>query len=122
MSRALHWQPVYRICVYVPPNGLQALQQGILAVHALRSGDYDRVMWTTAHCREQFRPLAGANPTVGTPGETTVVDSVRLEFALPRDPALLDRVIAEGILPHHPWDCPAIFVDEARFPQSGATA
>lgn len=108
--------PVYRITVFVPPEHLAALREAVCAVDPLGAGDYDRVMWIAAPGEEQFRPLAEANPTLGRIGETTTAPSVRLEFAIPREPDRLERVIEQGIWPHHPWETPAIFVDESVFP------
>lgn len=108
--------PVYRITVFVPPAHLEALKAGILAVDALAIGDYREVLWTAAPGFEQFRPDAGANPTLGTPGELTSSESIRLEFSIPRDAERLRRVIVDGIHAHHPWEVPAVFVDEAMFP------
>jgi len=109
-------QPVYRVTVFVPPGQLRALQEGILAVDPLRFGDYDHGMWTSAPGEEQFRPLAGAAPAAGRIGELSRLPSVRLEFVLPRDPALLERVLEQGVRAHHPWEAPAIFVDETYLP------
>ncbi len=36
-----------------------------------------------------------------------------LQFAIPRDPALLERVLSRGVIPNHPWQEPAIFVDDS---------
>lgn len=109
-------QPVYRVTVFVPPQHLRALQDGICAVDPLQAGDYDRAMWVSAPGEEQFRPLPGAHPAAGVVGALERVPSVRLEFAIPRDAALLERIVAQGIRPHHPWEAPAIFVDEAVLP------
>ncbi len=108
--------PVYRITVFVPPSHLDALKAGILAVDDLSIGDYREVMWTAAPGLEQFRPGVDANPTLGTPGERTSAPSVRLEFSIPRDAERLRRVIEDGIHAHHPWEVPAVFVDESLFP------
>ncbi|MBN8717674.1 MAG: hypothetical protein ACOY4A_12195 [Pseudomonadota bacterium] len=105
-------QPAYRVSVQVPPEHVQAVQDGICAVEPLRGGHYDRVLWIDAVGEEQFRPLPGANPAYGSIGEVAKVASVRLVFTLPRDPQRLARVIELGIRPHHPWEAPAIFVDE----------
>ncbi len=43
---------------------------------------------------------------------TERVPTVRVEFATPRDSELLTRVIHDGLLPSHPWQEPAVFVDE----------
>ena len=108
--------PVYRVTVWVPPADLARLQLGICAIEGLQLGEYDQVMWVSAPGREQFRPLHGAVPAVGIIGEATEGASVRLEFAIPRDPERLQRVIDQGIRPNHPWEVPAIFVDESWFP------
>lgn len=105
--------PVYRITVFVPATHLEALKAGLCAVDPLASGDYDQVMWSMTSAEEQFRPLPGAHPAQGRIGEVTRVPSVRLEFAIPRDPQRLQRVLDQGIRPHHPWEVPAIFVDES---------
>lgn len=108
--------PVYRVTVFVPPSRLRALQDAIVAVDPLRFGDYDQGMWVSACGEEQFRPLPAARPAQGVPGALARLPSVRLEFVLPRDPALLERVLREGVRAHHPWQSPAIFVDETFLP------
>ena len=108
--------PVYRVTVFVPPAHLAAVQAGICVVDALRQGDYEHGMWISAPGIEQFRPLAGAQPAQGQIGELEHVETVRLELCLPRDPERLQRLIEQGIRPHHPWETPAIFIDESSFP------
>lgn len=106
-------RPVYRLTIFVPPEHLEALIDSILKVTPLGHGAYDRVCWWTGEGVEQFRPLAGAHPGLGTVGELTRGATVRLELMLDRDPVLLDRVFREGIFPAHPWEEPAVFVDES---------
>jgi len=108
--------PVYRITVFVPPAHLQALQEGICRVEPLGDGRYDRVMWISAPGIEQFRAQPGAVPAQGQVGELAELPTVRLEFAIPRDPERLARVLREGVRAHHPWEVPAIFVDESHQP------
>lgn len=105
--------PIYRVTTFVPPESLDALLEGIEAQVPLRFGPYDRSAWWSVPGVEQFRPLPGATPTVGTVGSTERVPTVRLEFAIPRDPDLLDRVLTRGLVPSHPWQEPAVFVDES---------
>ena len=112
----MHLVPVYRITVFVPPAHVQALRDGIVAVDALRMGGYEHGMWTSATGEEQFRPLPGAIPTQGVVGELERGATVRLEFSIPREPERLRRVLEQGVYPHHPWEVPAIFVDESVFP------
>lgn len=108
--------PVYRITVFVPPAHLDALKAGILAVDDLAIGDYREVMWMSAPGVEQFRPGESTTPTLGAVGELTSAPTLRLEFSIPRDAERLRRVIVEGVHAHHPWEVPAVFVDEAFFP------
>ena len=108
--------PVYRITVFVPPAHLQALKDGICAADPLRLGHYEHVMWTSALGEEQFRPLPGAVPAQGKVGELECGATVRLEFSIPRDPARLRHVLEQGVYLHHPWEVPAVFVDESLFP------
>lgn len=106
-------KPVYRITTFVPPEHLDALLDGIESQAPLRFGPYDRSAWWSSVGVEQFRPLPGAVPTVGRAGRTERVPTVRLEFVIPRDPELLERVLERGLLPTHPWQEPAVFVDES---------
>ena len=108
--------PVYRITVFVPADHVQRVIDGVRAVDELRIGDYAQVAWTSAPGNEQFLPLPGAIPTQGAIGELERAASVRVEFCIPRDEARLQRVIEEGIRPHHPWQVPAIFIDESLLP------
>ncbi|HEY6943163.1 hypothetical protein [Dokdonella sp.] len=108
--------PVYRVTVHVPPDSVQRVVDGVCAVDDLRIGDYAHSAWISAPAIEQFRPLAGANPTLGDIGELVRAPSVRIEFCIPRDAARLARLVDSGIRPHHPWSVPAIVVDEASMP------
>jgi hypothetical protein len=106
-------KPIYRITTFVPPDHIDAVLEGVEREVPLVFGPYDRSAWWSAVGAEQFRPLPGANPTVGELGKTERVPSVRLEFAIPRDATLLDRVLTRGVLANHPWQEPAVFVDES---------
>lgn len=113
---AMKLQPVYRISVFVPPAQVQQVVDAICAVDDLRIASYEYVLWTTAPGTEQYRPLANATPAQGAIGELTCAPTVRVEFCIERNPERLRRVIEEGIRPSHPWEVPAIFVDESQLP------
>lgn len=108
--------PVYRVTVYVPSEHAQRMIDGVCAVDDLRIGDYAHAAWISAPATEQFRPLEGANPSLGGIGELVRAPSVRIEFCIPRDAARLARLVESGIRAHHPWEVPAIFVDETTMP------
>ncbi len=82
----------------------------------MRFGPYERWAWWSAPGVEQFRPVEGAKPTVGQVSRLERVPSVRLEFVLPLDPDVLDRVLTQGLVPSHPWEEPVVFVNETLIP------
>ena len=104
---------VYRITTFIPPDHLEQLLEGVVAVVPLTYGRYDRAAWWSAEGTEQFRPLPGAKPTFGKEGHTERVPTVRVEFTIPREPDLLERLLHEGLIPNHPWQQPAVFIDES---------
>lgn len=110
----MNLRKVYRITTFVPPEHLEALLGGIAAEVPLRYGQYDQSAWWSAVGVEQFRPLPGSKPTSGKVGTVERVATVRVEFAIARDPGQLARLIAKGLRPHHPWQEPAIFIDETE--------
>jgi hypothetical protein len=105
---------VYRVTTFVPPDRVDALLEGIVRQVPLTYGLYDRAAWWSAVGVEQFRPLPGANPAFGEIGRVERVPTVRIEFAIPRDRAMLRRFLTKGLIPNHPWQEPAIFIDESE--------
>jgi hypothetical protein len=92
---------------------VEALLEGVERVVPLIYGRYDRSAWWSAVGVEQFRPMPGSTPTIGTEGHVERVPTVRLEFAIPHDPELLEMVLSRGVIASHPWEEPAVFVDES---------
>jgi len=105
--------PIYRVTTYVPPSDLERVLSSILKVVSLRHGNYEEVAWWSEATTEQFKPLSGANPTSGASNALERLDSIALQFALPRDSGLLLRVLTDGLIQSHPWEEPAIVVEEA---------
>lgn len=106
-------QSIYRITVFVPRDSLQALIAGIRQVYALGDDYYDNVLWYLEDAHEEYRALPGANPARGAIGELREEPVSMLVFSVPRERALLDRVLDEGIRPHHPWEAPGLFIEES---------
>ncbi len=104
---------MYRVTTFVPPDHLDSLLEGVMREVPLTYAPYDHSAWWSAVGVEQFRPLPGSAPTVGKPGQVERVPTVRLEFAIPRDLALLARVLSRGFVPNHPWQEPVIFVGDS---------
>ncbi|HYK02231.1 MAG TPA: PLP-dependent transferase [Thermoanaerobaculia bacterium] len=112
----MHYEDVYHVTTFVPPDALKGLVEAIARTVPLRYGRYEQVAWWSATGTEQFKPLPGSNPSLGAAGEVKQAPSVRLEFVIPRDVAILDRVMTLGISPraNHPWEEPAVLVEESR--------
>jgi hypothetical protein len=102
----------YLVTTFVPPAHVDAMIEALAAEVGLVFGPYDQSAWWSAPGVEQFRPLPGASPTTGSIGVTERVPTVRLEFAIPCDEDLLHRALEIGIRAHHPWQEPAVFVQE----------
>src|SRR5690606_34092906 len=85
--------PVWRVTVHVPEAHVRRLIDGIRAVDDLRIGAYADVLWISAPGIEQFRPLEGAQPALGTIGERVRSTDVCVSFGIPRDEARLARLL-----------------------------
>lgn len=107
---------VYRVSVVVPVEQVQAVLDGVHAAAVPRMGNYADWAFIGAIGEEQFRPLPGAQPAQGAIGELTQVPSRRIEFCIEHNAAMLTALV-DAIRAHHPWQEPAIFVDETRAPQ-----
>lgn len=93
---------------FVPVPDTEAVLEALFATGAGRFGGYDRCAYMTPG-RGQFRPLAGANPTIGEVGQMEYVDENRVEVTYPRE--MRARVI-EALLAAHPYEVPAYHVIE----------
>ena len=118
----MNLRKIYRVTTFVPPEHLEALLAGIGSEVPLRYGQYDQSAWWSAVGVEQFRPLPGAKPTSGKVGTVERVPTVRVEFAVARDPIRLAQLIAKGLRPNHPWQEPAVFIDETEIAVSDDAA
>ena len=94
---------MYKLCVYVPATHLDAVKQALFDAGAGRIGDYDSCCWQVAG-QGQFRPLAGADPFVGTVGEVETVAEYKLELVC--DDAVVRAAVA-ALKAAHPYEEPA---------------
>jgi dinuclear metal center YbgI/SA1388 family protein len=86
--------------VYVPVDDAAKVAAAMHDAGAGVVGDYDRAMFSSRGIG-QFRPLAGANPAIGSVGEVETVDEMSLELVGP--PALRETVRA-ALLAAHPYE------------------
>ena len=110
-------QRLDKLTTYVPVADAERVRQALAQAGAGVIGDYDSASFSTPG-EGRFRPLAGANPTIGKVGALEVVDEVRIECVLPR--AARPQVVA-AMLVAHPYEEPAYDVVELADPGTAAT-
>lgn len=94
---------MYLLVVYVPESHTAALIEALSDAGAGQIGDYDRCAWSVLG-QGQFRPLAGANPTLGRAGELERVAEHRVEMVV--DASRIKPVL-EALVATHPYEEPA---------------
>ena len=68
-----------KIETYSPEGNVQAIIDSITAEGAGTIGNYDHV-YTTTEVTGHWRPMEGANPTIGTVGEDETQPEIKIEF------------------------------------------
>lgn len=102
-----------RLTVYVPPAHREALIDALAAAGAGRIGDYDRCAYAVSGSGT-FRPLAGATPFIGTPGEVERVAEDRVEMVLPTEAR---TAVSRALRAAHPYEQPAFDFVHIRRPE-----
>ena len=92
-----------KLVVFVPTERAEALIDALAAAGAGTLGNYERCAWTTQGTGT-FRPVAGADPAVGTVGEIAHVPETRVEMVLPRH---LRSAVVAALRAAHPYEEPA---------------
>ena len=106
--KAMPAEPMDKLVVFVPVDETQAMLDALSKAGAGRIGDYERAAWSGTG-EGTFRPLAGANPTIGQVGGIEVVREDRLELILPRRRR---RAVVEALVAAHSYEEPAFDVYE----------
>ena len=110
---------VDKLVTFVPHEHADAVRAAITAAGAGSIGDYDSCTFTSSG-EGRFRPLQGANPTIGRVGDLEVVEEARVEAVLPR---ARRRHVIEAMRSAHPYEEPAFDVLElADLPTTGEDA
>lgn len=92
-----------KVVTFVPSDAADAVRQALAEAGAGRIGDYDSASFTGVGTG-RFRPLEGAQPTIGRVGELEVVPEERIEVMVPR--ALRADAVA-ALVAAHPYEEPA---------------
>ena len=101
-------EPLDKLVTFVPHADADALLDALAAAGAGAIGAYDRCAFT-APGTGTFRPLSGANPTIGSIGTVETVPETRLELVLPRHRR---SAIVAALRAAHPYEEPAFDVTE----------
>ncbi|NPC96553.1 Nif3-like dinuclear metal center hexameric protein [Nocardioides sp. zg-DK7169] len=106
-----------KLTVFVPVDAAQVVRAALAEAGAGRIGDYDHASFSTPG-EGRFRPLAGAQPSIGQVGVPEVVAEERVEVVVERH--LRARVV-HAMLRAHPYEEPAYDVVELADPQIAVT-
>lgn len=101
-------EPLDKLVTFVPHADADALLDALAAAGAGAIGAYDRCAFT-APGTGTFRPLVGANPTIGSVGTVETVAETRLEMVLPRHRR---AAVVAALRAAHPYEEPAFDVTE----------
>ncbi|MGH3361372.1 MAG: Nif3-like dinuclear metal center hexameric protein [Nocardioides sp.] len=101
-----------KLVVFVPAADADQVRAAIAEAGAGALGDYDHCTFS-APGEGRFRPLEGAQPTIGAVGSVEVVEEVRIESVLPRERR---TAVVAAMLAAHPYEEPAYDVLELADP------
>jgi hypothetical protein len=93
---------------YSPVEATEEVLASVFTAGAGAIGDYTECAWLTLGTG-QFRPGAGASPTVGSVGELERLPEHRVEVTFPRG---LRREVVAALRRAHPYEEPAFHVIE----------
>jgi dinuclear metal center YbgI/SA1388 family protein len=106
--KAMPSDPIDKLVVFVPVDETQTMLDALAKAGAGQIGDYERAAWSGIG-EGTFRPLEGANPTIGQVGDIEVVPENRLEMILPRRKR---RAVVEALKAAHSYEEPAFDIYE----------
>lgn len=97
-----------KLVFFVPVEDADRVRAAVTEAGAGAIGDYDSCTFSAAG-EGRFRPLEGADPTIGRVGELEVVREVRVESVLPRSRR---AEVVRALVQAHPYEEPAYDVVE----------
>jgi len=96
----------YLLSFYVPESHLDLVKSSLFKIGAGRQGDYDMACWQSRG-QGQFRPLSGANPAIGEPGQLTFVVEYKVEIICTEENI---KQAVNTLRVSHPYEEPAFSV------------
>jgi len=100
----MHESDYLKIKVTVPKANLDEVREALGVAGAGKIGNYDYCSFSYP-VEGRFRPLTGANPTIGKVGDLETVEEICIETICHKD--ILESVIAR-LKEVHPYEEPAI--------------
>lgn len=94
---------MYVLVFHVPQADAERVKGAVFSAGAGRMGGYERCCFQVMGVG-QFTPMAMAHPTIGTVGEETYVDEMRIEMTVQE--AYVENVI-KALLDSHPYEVPS---------------
>ncbi len=91
---------MYKLCFFVPETDAEPVKTALFAAGVGKIGDYDQCCWQTLGTG-QFRPLAGASPHLGQPGQLEKVAELKIEMVCPDE---LIHVAVATLKQAHPYE------------------
>jgi dinuclear metal center YbgI/SA1388 family protein len=92
-----------KLVTFVPHADAERLVDALAAAGAGQVGEYSRCAWTTPGTGT-FEPGPAAKPTIGEPGERSMVDETRVEMVAPRERR---SAVLSALRAAHPYEEPA---------------
>ncbi|KTD20274.1 structural toxin protein (hemagglutinin/hemolysin) RtxA [Legionella lansingensis] len=96
----------YKLAFYVPESHLDQVKQALFNAGAGRQGDYEQCCWQCLG-QGQFKPLTGANPTIGHVETLTFVPEYKVEMVCS---AANVKHVVQALRANHPYEEPAFEV------------
>lgn len=94
------------LVVYIPDSHLETVKEALFAAGAGKIGNYDHCCFQSEGTG-QFRPLANANPFVGTVGAVETCKEWRVEMVLEDG---LRQKVEVALKKSHPYETPAYWI------------
>jgi dinuclear metal center YbgI/SA1388 family protein len=101
-------EPRDKVIVFVPVPDADRVRAALTEAGAGRIGDYDSASFSAPGVG-RFRPLPGAQPSIGAIGELEAVDEIRVEVLVERR---LRATVLAALVAAHPYEEPAYDVIE----------
>ena len=106
-----------KLTCFVPVPDATRVRAALAAAGAGRIGDYDQASFSVVG-EGRFRPLEGADPTIGVVGEAGTVAEERVEVVLERSRR---TAVVRALVVAHPYEEPAYDVVEVADPATTGT-